>query len=1413
MSIRSIFSFFVFTIIASFIFVFNIPKAQATLTYNGAITNDLFGSAYSDNIGSVSFNNCASTDPSSCVGSIRYKVYTSWSSGNPDWTYLAGYAWSDSIGWIVFATGSGCPATPVIPNWTDCHMAYNTNTGAMYGWARALSYGDGWDGWINFNGVTVGTQNSSGLSALSGNAWGSDVVGALNMAGVGVGGIPPVSSVSLVANPTNVAIYDGNNISMNQTTLVWSGQNVTSCTATSSPYRSDWTGTLSSTNGSGSKTVQVGTGTSSVTYNVSCTNTVTNQTVQASTTVTIGGTPGSDLGITLGSIGPVVSISQANIASSTLSGNIRSTSGVSGSVTLSVDKTTGAYGSTNPTEILNGGYDLKVYECANHNTLVSQPLTMGANSCYYFELITTLSNLPATGNYNLYMVASSNGNPPRIVSPSYLNGFNIYVSNNTPTLTFASSSGTGPRNTVTPASLPYTGGTVNLTWNSTNTTDCTASSNWDSWAGSPSSIVAGGGKSTTQGVASGTVTSTETFTVTCNATNSTPDQKNTITLSVTVIVPLDPAMPTVSLIASQTKYTGTIAHPTLSWTSKSATSCGNPVPSGWTSKTSTSGSQSVTLTSSTTYSITCFNAKGSAMDTVTVTLNGANPGPDITMSATPTRLPAGGGSVVINWTSTNSVVCHAVNPANWTTKTSTSGSEIVTLGAKSGSYDFILSCSNSSNISATASISVSVPEPVQLKASLYASPVVNSKTTLTWSSSGATSCTAPWTKSKAVSGRQADVPVTGNTSFSIVCWNGDKSVVATVDVTDPIIGEITVTLNAVPPALAVGGEVTLVWNTTVNSGSGIVSCRQEIGSRGTDWSKWTGATGLGYGNARGIVSESETFSITCTNGAKPSSASADVIVDVHLVDPLTVSLFASPSILHSVPSDVDLSWNSTGAASCTLSWNSSNSSLSGTETVTVSNETTFSIVCGDGNGSFASSSAKVQVDIDPSNILDTSIDANPIVLYDEGRTQISWSSSGAAVSCIKDWMNPSDRSTSGSSIVNLSSSKKFTVTCSDAGANEESASVEVIVKSPYKLRVSISATPSSSFGSRSLPGSGAGSVTVDWSSVGATDCTPSWLSTKNGDVNGSESIWVANTTTFVVDCTDGNQSASASVLVSLIDTDNPLIGSAIFANPPSLPSAGGIVKLLWDSIGLRDCRPDSVVGSTDWSSWGGGTSTSGSASKRISLSDIFGITCLGPGMSSISTTGVVVSPSSSFDLHVSLSSDTIVLDSAGKVLISWDSNADSCAPSWSSSKNGKKDSDSVDITGTETFTVVCSTGKAEASSTITVFVLDPNGYYINLSVNPISRFSKGPAVITWSSNAQSCDKKWMNNPGDVATDGSDAVNITETTTFTVVCADKKRNNLPSRSVTVRLVGDGEECKGYCPGPSDPKIHKQKYKER
>lgn len=180
-------------------------------------------------IGWISFN---SDNPTGHGG--RHCVSKD-SSGN-----LNGWAWSSNIGWIKFGGLSGFPAS-------GSALGNAKITGsAVTGWARACagtvkagdsttlpklkgdcstmtSRPDGWDGWIELTGVNHSVDYDTATGAITGHAWGSDVVGWVNF---------NLTSTVPVAVAASCSFDTPVQMSASTHQLSWRSSGVDRCTAT-----------------------------------------------------------------------------------------------------------------------------------------------------------------------------------------------------------------------------------------------------------------------------------------------------------------------------------------------------------------------------------------------------------------------------------------------------------------------------------------------------------------------------------------------------------------------------------------------------------------------------------------------------------------------------------------------------------------------------------------------------------------------------------------------------------------------------------------------------------------------------------------------------------------------------------------------------------------------------------------------------------------------------------------------------------------------------------------------------------------------------------------------------------------------------------------------------------------------------
>lgn len=145
----------------------------------------------------------------------------------------------------------------------------------------------------------------------------------------------------------------------------------------------------------------------------------------------------------------------------------------------------------------------------------------------------------------------------------------------------------------------------------------------------------------------------------------------------------------------------------LSWNSTDATTC--TASNGWSGSKGLSGSENVSPTATTTYSLSCNGAGGSVSKQVTIGVKAAGtstpPTPTLTFTASPTSVNTGQQST-LSWSATNVTSCTASN--GWTGTKAVSGNQAVTVNATT---TYALACSGAGGtVSKTVTVAV-VPTP------------------------------------------------------------------------------------------------------------------------------------------------------------------------------------------------------------------------------------------------------------------------------------------------------------------------------------------------------------------------------------------------------------------------------------------------------------------------------------------------------------------------------------------------------------------------------------------------------------------------------------------------------------------------------------------------------------------------------
>ncbi len=828
------------------------------------------------------------------------------------------------------------------------------------------------------------------------------------------------------------------------------------------------------------------------------------------------------------------------------------------------------------------------------------------------------------------------------------------------------------------------GQAASLSWSTSNATSCTGSGDtgtgvWNGSVGTASS-----------GFSTGVLTTpgSYSYTLTCTGPGGTSTPS-------TVIVNVSNAPPSAAVVSQFTASPTTLSTgqaATLAWSSTNATSCTASGGSGadlWSGAMPTSSmgfsTGAIANTGTFTYTLTCTGPGGSAGPSsvvVTVATPPASPATINAFTATPSIIQAG-QSATLAWSTTGASTCTATGGTGtdgWAGSQPTFSSATST-GAIStaGTYTYTLNCSGSGGASGPRSVIVNVtstPPPAASITSLSASPtslVVGQSTSLAWSTSSATACTASggsgadnWSGSVATSSTGMTVgPINtaGHFAYTLTCTGpgGSSSPTSvTVDVASAPPVPTIATFTASPTTIQTGQSTSLAW-----SSSGATGCTASGGAGADGWSGAQPVSSSGTPVGPINVTGSETYTLTCS-GAGGTSTPSSVAIAVTATPPAaSISSFtATPSSLQSGASS-SLAWTSSNADSCAAGGGSGSdgwggpvaTSSSGTSTGALTAGTyTYTLTCTGPGGSSPTSSVVVTVTNAPPTASITSFAATPSALTVGQSTQLSWATS-AATSCTASggtgadgWNGSKPVSSSGTAVgpINTAGTYVYTLICTGAGGTGAPSSVSVKVTAPVPASIqSFTATPSSVTAGQS--------ASLSWTTSAATSCTAGggtgsdgWSGAKGTSSTGTSTgpLTTVGTVTYTLTCTGaGGSSApsSTSVTVHPVVPVQPTVTLRANGSSSATVITGGTVTFSWSSSNATSCTA-SGGSASDWSG------TKATANSGVSIGPVSGtpgiyaytLSCSGPGGSGSSTVQITVMPQNGSDCGVGVATTNLV---------------------------------------------------------------------------------------------------------------------------------------------------------------------------
>jgi hypothetical protein len=306
----------------------------------------------------------------------------------------------------------------------------------------------------------------------------------------------------------------------------------------------------------------------------------------------------------------------------------------------------------------------------------------------------------------------------------------------------------------------------------------------------------------------------------------------------------------------------------LTWSSANATSC--TASGAWSGSESTSGNFTVTPTSVglQTYTLTCTGVSTATATVDLVVIAAATPAPTVTLTANPTSIMVN-RATNLTWTSTNATNC--TDSGAWSGGYAVSGTASE-FESTAGTVAFTITCTGpGGSASATATVTVTAavtPSPTVTIAVDPTSVTVGDTSTLTWSSTNATACTASgaWTGTQATSGTASEKPTAaGSQVFTLTCTGAGGSANASATLTATAPPAPTVTIAANPTSVTVGTAATLTWSST-----NATAC--------TASGAWSGSEPVsGSMSETPTVAGEEIFTLTCTGAGGSANASAPLV--------------------------------------------------------------------------------------------------------------------------------------------------------------------------------------------------------------------------------------------------------------------------------------------------------------------------------------------------------------------------------------------------------------------------------------------------------------------------------------------------------------------------------------------------------
>lgn len=744
--------------------------------------------------------------------------------------------------------------------------------------------------------------------------------------------------------------------------------------------------------------------------------------------------------------------------------------------------------------------------------------------------------------------------------------------------------------------LPYNGSTE-LVWSAENVASCEAGGNWN------------GEKDIIGSENIGPLYANMSYSLTCNAFDG-----QIVTKEVNINV-ADPIIPTINLYYKLGSAVNPASVPYGSyigvyWNTANALQC-DP---DWSTSTSVSGSNGVSLYATRTYAITCWSADGSSSSSQ-ITVN-VDPRPlSLLLLADPTVIDANASST-LRWSSSGATYgCFSqITASGWTTVSSMGTGGARNTGIlRRGEYIYMMTCYGDAGQTVTQSAQVTAEgvvgamaeftfyaeAPVDLDAGTSNTYVIdyNAHVKLLWNAPDALGCVASgsWSGPVSASGSSWRWNLKSNMVYTLTCASGSA------------IGTKTVIINVLPPALPTiinprfdinpinfGDTATIRWSVTFNNSNNSGTCYPYAPTPGGDpnYANYTlypsrtlnsGVYDYSYTIPKYLITDDTKIRIYCYNATGSTSKFLTVIVG-DPPGPISMNFRADRYYLNALEA-TNLKWSTFNTVYCAGlgSWSGWKAAPGGEYawyTGGITSDKVYFLQCNGLEGQVETKSVSLFVGVTKPKISfwsdsDFSTEGTAVVPYNT-KTNLRWSVvSPTDVTCIgengEDLWRANNKDKIGTyETKRLTEPVLYKLTCTNSFG-----SISAFI--PLDIGNQDAVGPQLSVWADSYVADAGGKATVRWKSSDATSCVFSSTDSleENVPLQGNKTVTeIFSMKTYVVTCRGPAGNATAKVTISPSGENASPASIEFWADDTTNIPIGSGTMLRWKAENLISCRAE-----------------------------------------------------------------------------------------------------------------------------------------------------------------------------------------------------------------------------------------------